>query len=364
MPYLKSVLGAQGATQLIDSVAAVDGRVTWSDPLMGEWWIDPSKCYYDRLHPVPPDPKGWTPLNRGGVRPTSGAGGIGVGKWAYVPEGEGVRTFYYFGNGPDSPALPMMQYFATWDGTPWADPHSTLLPGQLAQVWRLDPHLIVRLVLDNKSPVYQRWEWAVWASSTDGRTFACTSWDAADPDRHNLQVFDKHLGSIYDSHGTGAPAIQGLPGGAAPPLDDVDLFLGEWVLDLDRSSFLRGGQDSPDAAPSAAVIRKRRIDRDDEGGLREQGFATPDGDVADVASVLRLDGIDHPASADAGPGDTGAAWKIAPELIVRRVRGQGGGSEWSLYAASGDGGTLAVTSWSETSPHNRDIQVFRKVAAR
>lgn len=360
MTFFNSVLGSGSNLQLVQDVAGVDPCVSWSDPIIGEWWIDTSKCYYDRQRPFPPEPGGWTPLNRNGARPTSGAGGIGVGKWTYVPEGEGVRSFYYFGNGPDSNADPMMGYFATWDGVPWADPHSTLLPGQLAQVWRLDPHLIVRLVLDNKSPVYERWEWAVWAPATDGRVFACTSWDSQDPDRHNLQVFDKHLGPTYDSRGTGAPTIAHVAPGAFSPLDDADPLWGTWVIDPDRSSFLRAGQDAQEVRPAAIHHPKLRFTKEGNG-VREQGFDTTEAELPSLSLYYRFDGGDYPDPYGPGRDETVTYWKLGPEVMVRRVCVLGRSREWSIYAFSADGGTLAVTSWDESTPYNRDIEVFRRL---
>lgn len=363
MAYFKSVIGSPGDTQLIESVAAVDPCVSWSDPIVGEWWIDTSKCYYDRPRPIAPDPEGWTPLKRSGVRPTSGAGNIGVGKWTYVPEGEGVRAFYYYGNGPDSNAAPMMEYFATWDGVPWADPHSTLLSGQLAQVWRLDPRLIVRLVLDNKSPVYERWEWAVWAPSTNGRVFACTSWDSPAPDRHNLQVFDKHLGPTYDSRGTGAPVAPAVAAGAPTPLHDTDPVLGTWVIDPEKSSFLRRGQDVPEVRPAVIPSQKWSFKREGNG-VRQKHFDTPRSDTAAISFFYRFDGGDYPAPYGPGRNESVAYWKIGPEVIIRRVRTLGVAWEWSIYAFSSDGRIMSVTSWDEETPYNRDIQVFHKVVGR
>jgi hypothetical protein len=363
LAYFKSVIGSRGDTQLIESVAAVDPRVSWSDPIVGEWWIDTSKCYYDRPRPIAPDPEGWTPLNRGGVRPTSGAGGINVGKWIYAPEGEGVRCLYYFGNGPDSTAAHMMEFFSTWDGVPWADPHSTLFSGQLIQVWRLDPHLIVRLVVDNKSPVYERWEWAVWAPSTDGRMFACTSWDSPEPDRHNLQVFDKHFGPTYDSRGTGAPVAAAVVAGAPTPLHDTDPVLGTWVIDPEKSSFLRRGQNVPEVRPAVVPYQKWRFEREGNG-VWQKHFDTPGSDAAAISFFYRFDGGEYPAPYGPGRNESVAYWKMGSEVIIRRVRTFGVAWEWSIYAFSSDGRIMSVTSWDEKTPYNRDIHVFHKVAGR
>jgi hypothetical protein len=358
LAYFTSVLGSGADSQLVEAVAGVDPRVSWADPLMGEWWIDPSRCYYDRPLPFPPDPEGWTPLKRDGVRPTSGAGGIGVGKWTYAPEGDGVRTFYFFGNGPDSTSAHMMQYFATWDGVPWADPHSTLLPGQLAQVWRLDPYCIVRLVLDNNSPVYARWEWAVWAPATDGRSFACTSWDSTAPDRHNLQVFEKFSGPVYPPDGAGAPQASAIETQAPSPLADTDPALGTWVIVPEKSSFLRQGQDVATVLPDVIPDQKWSFKADAAGMLLER-FDTPDDLASATSASYRLDGIDHADSR--GTGESVACWKIGPELIVRRISTADGARSWSLLAFSADGGTMSVTSWDQDTPANRDIQVFRKL---
>jgi hypothetical protein len=319
-------------TGLVSTVVGIDPRVGQDEPLIGEWWIDTSRCYYDRLLPVPPDPEGWTPLNRGGVRPASGAGGIGVGKWTYALEGRGVRTLYHQGNGPDSPAEPIMQYFATWDGTPWADPHAPLLTGQLAQVWRLDPRFVVRLVLDNTKPELPRWEWAVWATATDGHRFACTSWDAAVPDRHNLQVFDKRLGPTYDSQGAGAPIA--LPDAADPIVIAEDPLFGTWVLDDARSSFLRHGQDG-DGQPGPYVQQTRQISA--------------------RSAIARWDGVErHDAD------DSLTSWRIADEVAVSRTRASGPTTTWSLYSLSTDRATLVVTSWDEARPDERDIEVYAR----
>lgn len=327
MDVQHSILDEAQGTGLVTSVAGVDARVGWDDPLIGEWWIDPSKCYYDRPHPFPPDPEGWTPLNRGGVRPTSGAGGLGIGKWTYAVEGAGVRTFYYFGNGPDSPAQPIMQYFATWDGTPWADPHSTLLPGQLCQVWRLDPRLIVRLVLDNSKPELPRWEWAVWASSTSAASFACTSWDSSAPDRHNLQVFDKHIGPVFGSAGKEAPSAG--PSRSHRTEAPLENLIGCWRLDADKSSFLRNGQDG-DGQPGARARLERRFD---------------------PADIL-VDGVERRRG-----NSRATQWVVADELMVGRSR-SAEETIWSLYALSYDSKMLAVTSWDQSRPADRDIEVY------
>ena len=358
MTSFPSVLNSRPGTELVTGVPGIDPRVSWLDPIIGEWWIDPSRCYYDRPSPVPPDPEGWTPLRRNGVRPTSGAGGIGVGKWTYVPEGEGVRTFYFFGNGPDSTPAPMMQYFATWDGMPWADPHSTLLPGQLAQVWRLDPRCIVRLVLDNTSPIYKRWEWAVWAPSTDGRTFACTSWDSADPDRHNLQVFTKHLGPIYDSRGTDAPTC-GVTSEGSVLVEEGDPMLATWTFDVNKSSFLRRGQDAME--PQGRSVHSDLSFERDGDGFRERHIGSSGDTFPSRSLFFCCDGVDYPAAQQSESEQTVTSWKLGPELMIRRLRLHGASSEWAIYAWSGDGGTMAITSWDEATPSDRDIQVFRRV---
>ena len=322
-------------TGLIGKVAGVDPWVGPDEPLIGEWWIDTSRCYYDRLLPVPPDPNGWTPLNREGARPISGAGGIGVGKWIYALEGRGVRSLYYRGNGPDSPDEPMMQYFATWDGSPWADPHAPLLAGQLAQVWRLDPHFVVRLVLDNMKPDMPRWEWAVWAAATEGCRFACTSWDADDPDRHNLQVFDKYSGST-----SGSPGINGqspmAPGAESVAIAQNSLF-GKWGLDDAKSSYLRGGQDG-----------------DGQPGSRAQQIR----EFSPTSALAQGDGVER---TDSGKALT--SWRIADEVAVSRIREGEGATAWSLYALSADRATLAVTSWDEVRPDDRDIEVYARATA-
>ena len=359
MVHFPSVLDHSRRIPLVaEGVAGTDPRVSWLDPGIGEWWIDPSLCYYDRSFPVPPAADDWNPLNRQGRRPTSGAGGIGVGKWVLVPEGEGLRSMFFFGNGPDSPTTPMMQYFATLDGTPWADPHSTLLPGQLAQLWRLDPRMTVRLVLNNRTPEHGRFEWAVYAPSTDGKVFACTSWDAATPDRHNLQVFRKHLGSVYNRDGLGAPEAVVTRGGAPARLRDDDPLFGTWLIDESRSSFLRAGQDIADSRP-AVIARQKLVFRRNGDWVSGTTFATPGSDEPNTRSSWRFDAIEYPE--DETGDRTATWWMIDPQTIIRRGRVGGVTREWSLHALSEDKAMLAVTSWDQDRPYDRDIEVFRKV---
>jgi hypothetical protein len=358
MQWFDSVIAPGDDVRLVDRVAGIDPRVTWSDPMIGEWWIDPGLCYYDRPLPFPPDPGGWTPLNRQGARPTSGAGGLGIGKWTYVPEGEGVRTFYFSGNGPDSGPVPMMQYFATWDGTPWADPHSVLLPGQLAQVWRIDPRLIVRLVLDNTSPTLERWEWAVWAASTDARIMACSSWDSSAPDRHNLQVFGKYLGPTYDSRGTGSPVASVSGPVRTHAVVATEPMVGRWLLDPTKSSFLLSGQDAAESRTEIAPFMEMQISA---GGDCLRHSEHDGSAAAEASSSWHLDGDWRSSPTSGDQLDTVATWRIGAELIVRGVTRIGGRRSWSLFALSKNFDELSVTSWHEKTPEDRDIRLFKRV---
>jgi hypothetical protein len=320
----------------------VDPAVSPADPVMGVWWADRSKGYLDRGAAAPIKRYGACAPYRKGE----------LGKWVFAPEGQGVRLQHFTGSGPDSPNAALIDFFSTWDGRPWADPHGPAFPGQLVQHWRLDPCLVVRLVLDNVAPA-ERLEWSAYAISTDGRTLAVTSWDPATPERHDLLVFNKQGGPDFEKSRTGSPA----PTGAEPPAGvlPTDPILGVWTADT-REPPLRAEQDV--ALPRTAG-RKLRFEQEGDG-VREEHFAGAAVTTPVTSFFYRFDGSEYPRPDTPAMTEQVTSWKIDPYMIIRRLGTKNRRSNWSLYAITADGSKMVVTSWDEGTSYDQHVQVFRK----
>lgn len=100
---------------------------------------------------------------------------------------------------------------------------------------------------------------------------------------------------------------------------------------MDKSSFLRDGQDG-DGKPGARARLERRFEPS--------------------AAEILADGIERPQS-----NAHVTYWTVCPELMISRSRSLGE-TIWSLYALSSDLNMLAVTSWDEVRPADRDIEVY------
>jgi hypothetical protein len=183
-------------------IAGVDPVVSPADPLMGEWWADKSAERLVRKAPAA------AARRYGASAPPPGA----FGRWIFIPEGQGVRLKQFGGDDAGFSQAATVDFFATWDGRPWADPNGPAFLGQLVQFWRLDPHLTIRLVLDNVVPA-RRLEWTAYAVSADGGTMTATSWDDAAPAAQDFQLFARQGARTADD--------------AAPAASDV----GSWEID-------------------------------------------------------------------------------------------------------------------------------------
>jgi len=341
----------QSQVTLVNSpVSGVDPAVSPSDPIMGEWWADRSKGYLDRSAATGTQ----TSIKRYGVCAPHGKGDLG--KWVFAPEGQGVRLQQFAGSGPDSPDAALIDFFSTWDGRPWADPYGPAFLGQLVQHWRLDPRMIVRLVVDNVAPA-ERLEWMTYTVSTDGRTLAVTSWDHATPELHDLMVFNKQAGegSEDSRSGLGSPARRATV--AEPPASvlPTDPILGVWITDAKESS-LRAAQG---VALAETAGRKLRFEREGDG-IREERFGR-DAITTPVSSFFyRFDGSEYPGPGTPTTTEQLTSWKIDPYMVIRRVATKNRRSNWSMYALAVDGSRMVVTSWDEETTHDRHMQVFRR----
>jgi len=331
-------------------VPGVDPLVSSADPVMGVWWADRSRGYLDR--------DAATSIKRYGTSAPHRKGELG--KWVFTPEGQGVRLQHFTGSGSDSPAAALIDFFSTWEGRPWADPHGPAFLGQLVQHWRLDPCLIVRLVLDNVAPA-ERLEWTTYAIATDGSTLAVTSWDHATPGRHDLLVFNKQVGQgVEDSGaGVGGPVLRTTAADPPASVLPTDPILGVWIADATDSS-PRARQDV--ALPGTAG-RKLRFEAAGDG-VREEHIAGAEVATSVTSFFHRFDGSEYPRSDTAAMTERVASWKIDPYLMIRRIGTQDRRSTWSLYAIAVDGSSMAVTSWDERTPYDQHIQVFRKEPRR
>jgi len=328
----------------------VDPTVSPADPVNGVWWVDRSKGYLNRRAASGTT----TSIKRYGKCAPQGKGELG--KWVFTPEGQGVRLQHFTGNGPDSPDAALVDFFSTWDGRPWADPYGPAFLGQLVQHWRLGPHMIVRLVLDNVVPA-ERLEWMTYAISTDGRTLAVTSWDHATPERHDLLVFNKHGGQGLEDSRSGFNSPAPRTTAAEPPASvlPTDPILGVWITDAKESS-LRAEQDA--ALPGTAG-RKLRFEREGTG-IREEHFAGAEVTTPVTSCFYRFDGSEYPGPDTPAMTEQVTSWKIDPYMVIRRVATKDRRSNWSIYAIAVDGSRMVVTSWEEGTSYDQHIQVFRK----
>jgi hypothetical protein len=332
---------------LVESpVPGVDPAISAADPVMGVWWADRSKGYLDRGVA--------TPIQRYGMRAPHDKGELG--KWVFTPEGRGVRLQHFTGNGPDSPDAALIDFFSTWDGRPWADPHGPAFPGQLVQHWRLDPCMVVRLVLDNVAPA-ERLEWTTYAISTDRSTLAVTSWDHATPGRHDLLVFNKHGGRDPGDSGSslGSPAPRTTA--AEPPASvlPTDPILGVWIAAA-REPPLRAEQVV--TLPGIAG-RKLRFEREADG-VREEHFGGAAATTPVTSFVYRFDGSEYPRPDTPAMTERVTSWKIDPYMVIRRLGTKNRRSNWSIYAIAVDGSSMVVTSWDEGTPYDQHIRVFTR----
>ncbi len=164
----------------------VNPAVSPQDPIMGTWRADPSRSRCA-------ESDGTAERKRYGARPPKNGE---LRQWRFMPEGQGVRLQHFTDRDTDAAGPALVDFFSTWDGRPWADPHGPAFLGELVQHWYVDPRLIIRLVLDNVAPP-ERLEWSAYAVSADGRTLAVTSWGHVSPEVRALHAFDRHGETIH-----------------------------------------------------------------------------------------------------------------------------------------------------------------------
>lgn len=156
-------LRAEGVVAPFNGVNPVVGD---EDPILGAWLV------VDSADTVP---IGSSCRRYGAAAPVF----ANFGEWRFVKEGLGVRI-EAVPVGAGGERKPTVSCFATLDGRPWADPFGPAHLGQLVQQWRLDSHLLLRLVLDNVVPP-ERSRWTLLDIDEAGATMTVMSWDDARP---------------------------------------------------------------------------------------------------------------------------------------------------------------------------------------
>lgn len=132
------------------------------DPIFGTWKMDQAKSFSHRADEEPTFSTQHTRI--------------------LAQDGDdGLRNTLI--NGPGTP--PAYSYAAKVDGKEYPDPRGR--KDQTMTHWRLGPDLIVRLVKTNGKPS----EWAIYAVSSDGKTFTSVSWLPANPELQDFQVFTR-----------------------------------------------------------------------------------------------------------------------------------------------------------------------------
>lgn len=133
-----------------------------SGPIAGTWKLDLDKSVNNRngkeVHPTRPSTR------------------------IFAVEGDRYRMSVI----DDGGTAPARSYFARFDGKEYPDPHGPGR-GEVAIHWELSPYMIVRLVKKNGKPT----EWVTYAVSSDGNILTTTSWDPANPEYHNVSVYER-----------------------------------------------------------------------------------------------------------------------------------------------------------------------------
>lgn len=165
-------------------VAAFDGvtpDIGNEDPILGTWVV---------LESADTVPIGSSSRRYGTAAPVFAH----FGEWRFVKEGLGVRVQAVPVHAGEE-RKPTVSCFTTLDGRPWADPFGPAHLGQLVQQWRLDSHLLLRLVLDNFAPP-EASRWTLFDIDEGGATMTATSWDNARP--RDIAVTRLHReGALY-----------------------------------------------------------------------------------------------------------------------------------------------------------------------
>ena len=351
--------------QIIEAgVPGLDAEIPAGDPIVGEWWFDGSRSYYAAT----PGANGWTPTNRTGERPKTARNNLG--KWIVTPEGNGLRVRQFTGNGPDSPTMPATQFYVTGDGRPWAGPQAQGAPGQLMQLWRLEPHVLVALVHQNGNPA-KRLEWQTYTVTTDGRRMSVISWLPEAPNLYNVQSFVKHAGPTYNDTGTNGPQPRVVPRG--PRVEVPAGLFGTWLMAVDKTTYLRrrGADGRPlqvavneegpqlQTQPRVPGVQKWTFDKVQDGFTLSH-WRNDEVPLPGSTFFGRLDGSDYPDPHGPGRNEMVAYWPIDATTWIRRVRTGGTTSEWVIYGFSPDWRTMSILSWDESTPWNFNTQVFNK----
>ena len=188
----------RASSGLIAEVAGCDPVIAVDDPILGLWRLTGQGGH---------DVKASRAARRYGARAPALAELVA---WQFALEGQGVRSrCFVAGDDAADASKAAVSCFATLDGRPWADPYGPAFLGQLVQQWRLDPHLIVRLVLDNVAPL-ERQTWSLFAVAADGATLTVTSWNEADPRDRTLLTLER----------------QGTAPSRRPPMQDAEWTFG------------------------------------------------------------------------------------------------------------------------------------------
>lgn len=159
--------------------------------------------------------------------------------------------------------------------------------------------------------------------------------------------------------------------GMYPTVSPADPVMGVWWADRSKGYLDRSAATSIKRYGACAPHRKGEFGKwvfTPEGqGVRLQHFTGNGPDSPDAALIDFFSTWDGRPWADPyGPAFLGQLvqhWRLDPCLTVRLVLDNVAPAErleWTTYAISTDGRTLAVTSWDHATPERHDLLVFNK----
>jgi len=161
--------------------------------------------------------------------------------------------------------------------------------------------------------------------------------------------------------------------GVDPVVSSADPVIGVWWADRSKGSL--EGATPPIKRYGACAPRRDELGKwvfTPEGqGVRLQHFTGNGPDSPDAALIDFFSTWDGRPWADPnGPAFLGQLvqhWRLSARMVVRLVLDNvvpAERLEWTTYAISTDGRTLAVTSWNNAAPERHDLLVFEKQGDR
>ena len=148
-----------------------------------------------------------------------------------------------------------------------------------------------------------------------------------------------------------------------------DPLIGVWKINLPASRYERSGKPGP--TPAATLTWTYTPEKD---GLRMSVY--PQGLAPQPARsyFFKWDGQEHPDPQGPNLHESVIFWRMDRRMLTRLVLGYASDEdraakrnprrvEWVAWTVSEDDKTLAITSWTPTTPQWQNVQIFDRVSS-